>query len=86
MANGNKKSGKSHKPCDLYLPHTSSQTPRCVREKRFPLLSCLSQRKTTHINESTTNNDVSVKKKMTYQRNKVKVHHILIMKMAFLFV
>ena len=31
-------------------PHTSTQTPRCVREKRFPLLSCLSQWKTTHVN------------------------------------
>ena len=30
MVNGNKKSGKSHKPCDLYPPHTSTQTPRCV--------------------------------------------------------
>ena len=30
MANGKKKSGKSHKPCDLYPPHTTTQTPRCV--------------------------------------------------------
>ena len=33
MANGNKKSGKSYKPCDLYPPHTSTQTPQmCVRK------------------------------------------------------
>ena len=54
MANGNKKSGKSHKPCDLYPPHTSTQTPRCVSEKRFPLFSCLSQRKTTLFSEPST--------------------------------
>ena len=47
MANRNKKSEQSHEPCDLYPLHTSTQTPRCVWEKRFPLLSYLSQRKTT---------------------------------------
>jgi len=31
-------------------PHTSTQTPRCVWDKHFPLFSCLSQRKTTHLN------------------------------------
>ena len=42
-----KKTENPAKPCDLDPPHTSTQTPRRVWEKRFPLNSFLSQRKTT---------------------------------------
>ena len=48
MADSKTKTETLHKPCDLKPPHTCTQTPSHVWEKRFLLLSFLSQRKTTH--------------------------------------
>ena len=48
MVEGNKKQLNSETPRDLKTPqHTRTHTPSRVWEKRFPLLSFLSQRKTT---------------------------------------
>ena len=60
--------------------------PDVCEKNVFPFFRASASGK-QHISTSPqANNDVSVKKKMTNQRNKVKVHHKLIMKMAFLFV